>query len=104
MGQPAEGGADKVRVSGRGLEYGEVNELNEFSIYTHEAGAGGLSIAIEGPSKAEISFKVSLHHLSRILSAGVEIRPLNKLLTPGVFCLQTGTDFCGPISHFSVYH
>lgn len=57
VGQPAEGGADKVRVSGRGLEYGEVNEINEFSIYTHEAGAGGLSITIEGPSKAEISFK-----------------------------------------------
>ena len=58
VGQPAEGGPGKVRVSGRGLEYGEVNEMNEFSIYTHEAGAGGLSIAIEGPSKAEISFKV----------------------------------------------
>lgn len=58
VGQPAEGGADKVRVSGRGLEYGEVNEFNEFSIYTREAGAGGLSIAVEGPSKAEISFKV----------------------------------------------
>lgn len=60
VGQPAEGGPEKVRVSGRGLEYGEVNEMNEFSIYTHEAGAGGLSIAIEGPSKAEISFKVWL--------------------------------------------
>ncbi len=48
-----------MRVSGRGLEYGEVNEFNEFSIYTREAGAGGLSIAVEGPSKAEISFKVS---------------------------------------------
>uniref|UniRef100_A0A5K3FCM2 Calponin-homology (CH) domain-containing protein n=1 Tax=Mesocestoides corti TaxID=53468 RepID=A0A5K3FCM2_MESCO len=57
VGQPAEGGPDKVRVSGRGLESGEVNKLNEFSIYTREAGAGGLSIAIEGPSKAEISFK-----------------------------------------------
>ncbi|KTF79932.1 hypothetical protein cypCar_00019630, partial [Cyprinus carpio] len=29
----------------------------EFSIWTREAGAGGLSIAIEGPSKAEISFE-----------------------------------------------
>ncbi|CDS40988.2 filamin [Echinococcus multilocularis] len=57
VGQPVEGGPSKVRVSGRGLEYGEVNNPNEFSIYTHEAGAGGLSIAIEGPSKAEISFK-----------------------------------------------
>lgn len=28
----------------------------EFSIWTREAGAGGLSIAVEGPSRAEISF------------------------------------------------
>lgn len=28
----------------------------EFSIWTREAGAGGLSIAVEGPSKAEITF------------------------------------------------
>lgn len=31
--------------------------LAEFSIWTREAGAGGLSIAVEGPSKAEISFE-----------------------------------------------
>lgn len=29
----------------------------EFSIWTREAGAGGLSIAVEGPSKAEIIFE-----------------------------------------------
>ena len=29
----------------------------EFSVWTREAGAGGLSIAVEGPSKAEISFE-----------------------------------------------
>ena len=29
----------------------------DFNIYTREAGAGGLSIAIEGPSKAEIEFE-----------------------------------------------
>lgn len=39
-----------------------INSLNlireaEFSIWTREAGAGGLSIAIEGPSRAEISFE-----------------------------------------------
>lgn len=28
----------------------------EFSIWTREAGAGGLAIAVEGPSRAEISF------------------------------------------------
>lgn len=31
--------------------------LAEFSIWTREAGAGGLSIAVEGPSRAEISFE-----------------------------------------------
>lgn len=30
---------------------------DEFNIYTREAGAGGLSIAVEGPSKAEIDFQ-----------------------------------------------
>lgn len=28
----------------------------EFTIWTREAGAGGLSVAVEGPSRAEISF------------------------------------------------
>lgn len=31
--------------------------IAEFSIWTREAGAGGLSIAVEGPSRAEISFE-----------------------------------------------
>lgn len=30
--------------------------VGEFNIYTREAGAGGLSIAVEGPSKAELDF------------------------------------------------
>ncbi|CAF3564394.1 unnamed protein product [Adineta steineri] len=50
------GGAHKVRASGNGLARGEVNSTNEFNIYTREAGAGGLAIAIEGPAKAEIDF------------------------------------------------
>ena len=29
----------------------------DFNIFTREAGAGGLSIAVEGPSKAEIDFQ-----------------------------------------------
>ncbi|KFO62255.1 Filamin-A, partial [Corvus brachyrhynchos] len=37
--------------------HGEVAAPAEFSIWTREAGAGGLSIAVEGPSKAEISFE-----------------------------------------------
>lgn len=34
-----------------------VHCVAEFSIWTREAGAGGLSIAVEGPSKAEIAFE-----------------------------------------------
>ncbi|BFZ08117.1 hypothetical protein BsWGS_11156 [Bradybaena similaris] len=57
VGPIAGGGAHKVHASGQGLERGEVDVPNEFNIYTREAGAGGLSIAVEGPSKAEIDFK-----------------------------------------------
>lgn len=31
--------------------------IGKFNVYTREAGAGGLSIAVEGPSKAEIDFE-----------------------------------------------
>lgn len=31
--------------------------IDDFTIYTHEAGAGPLAIAMEGPSKADIDFK-----------------------------------------------
>ncbi|XP_032822250.2 filamin-C isoform X1 [Petromyzon marinus] len=57
VGPLGEGGPNKVRASGPGLERGEAGMPAEFSIWTREAGAGGLSIAIEGPSKAEISFE-----------------------------------------------
>uniref|UniRef100_UPI00358F87F3 filamin-C-like isoform X2 n=1 Tax=Myxine glutinosa TaxID=7769 RepID=UPI00358F87F3 len=57
VGPLGEGGPHKVRAGGPGLERGESGVPAEFSIWTREAGAGGLSIAIEGPSKAEISFE-----------------------------------------------
>uniref|UniRef100_A0A8U7NNA0 Filamin B n=1 Tax=Corvus moneduloides TaxID=1196302 RepID=A0A8U7NNA0_CORMO len=56
VGPLGEGGAHKVRAGGPGLERGETGVPAEFSIWTREAGAGGLSIAVEGPSKAEITF------------------------------------------------
>jgi filamin len=56
VGQLTSGGAYKVRAIGSGLHRGEVNFPNEFNIYTREAGAGALAIAIEGPAKAEIDF------------------------------------------------
>ncbi|XP_061617261.1 filamin-C-like isoform X2 [Phyllopteryx taeniolatus] len=57
VGPLGEGGAHKVRAGGTGLERGVAGIPAEFSIWTREAGAGGLSIAVEGPSKAEITFE-----------------------------------------------
>ncbi|XP_078597417.1 filamin-C-like isoform X25 [Branchiostoma floridae x Branchiostoma japonicum] len=57
VGPLTEGGAGKVQAGGPGLERGEVGQLSEFTIWTREAGAGGLAIAVEGPAKAEINFE-----------------------------------------------
>ena len=46
-----------VKLTGDGLDGGKVNELQSFVVDTSEAGLGGLSLAIEGPSKAEINCK-----------------------------------------------
>ncbi|XP_014268387.2 filamin B a isoform X2 [Maylandia zebra] len=56
VGPLGEGGAGKVRAGGPGLEGALAGEPAEFTIWTREAGAGGLSVAVEGPSRAEISF------------------------------------------------
>lgn len=55
VGQPPAGGPHKVEIGGTGLEKGEVGIQNHFNIYTREAGAGNLSIAVEGPSKADMT-------------------------------------------------
>lgn len=57
VGPLGEGGAHKVRAAGPGLERAESGVPAEFNIWTREAGAGGLSVAVEGPSRAEISFE-----------------------------------------------
>lgn len=54
VGQPPSGGPVKVECGGPGFERGEVGTKAEFNIYTREAGAGSLSVAIEGPSKAKM--------------------------------------------------
>ncbi|XP_078037195.1 filamin A protein cher isoform X5 [Augochlora pura] len=51
------GDAKKVKVSGAGLQEGKTHVENKFSIDTRNAGFGGLSLSIEGPSKAEIQCK-----------------------------------------------
>jgi len=56
VGPLVEGGAHRVTASGPGLQSALVGIPAEFGICTREAGAGGLSLAVEGPSKAEINF------------------------------------------------
>ncbi|XP_067124657.1 LOW QUALITY PROTEIN: filamin-A-like [Centruroides vittatus] len=51
------GDATKVKVSGNALKEGKTHTENEFKIDTKEAGFGGLSLSIEGPSKADIKCK-----------------------------------------------
>ncbi|XP_012277113.1 filamin-A isoform X2 [Orussus abietinus] len=51
------GDAKKVIVSGNALKEGKTHVENSFSIDTRNAGFGGLSLSMEGPSKAEIQCK-----------------------------------------------
>ncbi|EEB10613.1 Filamin-C, putative [Pediculus humanus corporis] len=44
-----------VTAYGPGLSHGVCGEPSNFTIYTKGAGAGGLAMSVEGPSKAEIS-------------------------------------------------
>ncbi|VVD00354.1 unnamed protein product [Leptidea sinapis] len=48
------GDAKKVKVSGSALKEGKTHADNTFTVETKNAGYGGLSLSIEGPSKAEI--------------------------------------------------
>lgn len=51
------GDAKKVLVSGSALHEGKTHTDNTFNVDTRKAGFGGLSLSIEGPSKAEIKCK-----------------------------------------------
>lgn len=57
VGPFGDSGSHLVKAGGCGLEMGEVGIPCEFNIWTREAGAGSLAISVEGPCKAEISFK-----------------------------------------------
>ncbi|XP_054724113.1 filamin-A-like [Uloborus diversus] len=50
-------GAHRVHAGGPGLMRGNTNEPCGFNVWTREAGAGGLAISVEGPSKADVDFK-----------------------------------------------
>lgn len=49
------GDAKKVKVTGDALKGGKTHVDNRFTVDTRNAGFGGLSLSIEGPSKAEIN-------------------------------------------------
>lgn len=52
-----------VTAYGPGLTHGVTGEPCNFTISTKGAGAGGLSLAVEGPSKAEVKiFIFNSHH------------------------------------------
>lgn len=51
------GDAARVMVSGPGIKGGKTQQDNTFTVDTRHAGFGGLSLSIEGPSKADISCK-----------------------------------------------
>ncbi|XP_012258327.2 filamin-A isoform X3 [Athalia rosae] len=51
------GDAKKVKITGNALKEGKTHVENTFSIDTRNAGFGGLSLSMEGPSKAEIQCK-----------------------------------------------
>ena len=67
QGQPIAGSPFKFHVDqvqtgyvtayGPGLSHGLCNEAASFRIITKDAGSGGLSVAVEGSSKAEIQCK-----------------------------------------------
>ena len=51
------GDATRVKVDGPTLKEGRTQEDNTFRVDTKNAGYGGLSLSVEGPSKAEIKCK-----------------------------------------------
>uniref|UniRef100_A0A452VEC9 Filamin B n=1 Tax=Ursus maritimus TaxID=29073 RepID=A0A452VEC9_URSMA len=48
------GDARRAKVYGRGLSEGRTFEMSEFIVDTRDAGYGGISLAVEGPSKVDI--------------------------------------------------
>ncbi|XP_062316495.1 filamin-B [Osmerus eperlanus] len=54
VGRIEEGGPEKVKAWGLGLQSAKASVPVDFSIWAREAGAGNLSVAVEGPSRAEL--------------------------------------------------
>ena len=91
------GGAAKVKAFGPGLEVGHVNKPCEFLVYSREAGAGEMSIAIEGPAKAEIEFQeeqVANSNVTYRVSQPGKLRILTELSKPALGISYSILHFC----------
>ncbi len=134
VGPLGEGGAHKVRAGGPGLERAEAGVpgwcvgwiisvcavicyftlyltlfwplcVAEFSIWTREAGAGGLSIAVEGPSKAEIAFedrKDGSSGVSYIVQEPGERGDRERFMDGGELNMQADNSFMHPVNFCSL--
>ncbi|ESN90148.1 hypothetical protein HELRODRAFT_116537 [Helobdella robusta] len=81
VGKLPVGGSHKVEFGGTGVDRAEVNSKNYFNVYTREAGQGLLSIALEGPSKAEINvednpdgFSIVSYQVAREGDYGIHVK------------------------------
>ncbi|XP_046895507.1 filamin-B-like isoform X2 [Hypomesus transpacificus] len=54
VGLIEEGGPEKVKAWGLGLQSAKASVPVDFSVWAREAGTGNLSVAVEGPSRAEL--------------------------------------------------
>ncbi|KAM4610589.1 filamin-B [Polymixia lowei] len=57
VGPLGEGGPEKVQAWGQGLQSAKTSIPADFSIWSREAGAGSLSVTMDGPGKAELGFE-----------------------------------------------
>ncbi|KAK6303790.1 hypothetical protein J4Q44_G00262440 [Coregonus suidteri] len=57
VGPLGEGGPENVQAWGLGLQSAEASIPADFSIWTREAGARSLSVTMEGPGQAELTFE-----------------------------------------------
>lgn len=72
------GDASKVEVSGAGKAKGITLQANELLVDTSKAGYGGLSVSVQGPSKAELTCKEVKSGLIKVLYTPTE---------PGVYAI-----------------
>ncbi|EGT48588.1 hypothetical protein CAEBREN_07537 [Caenorhabditis brenneri] len=72
------GDASKVEVTGAGKAKGITLQANELLVDTSKAGYGGLSVSVQGPSKAELTCKEVKSGLIKVLYTPTE---------PGVYAI-----------------